>query len=634
MDTPMVTLCNKQRVVRRMGLAAILFVVMVGLPSQGQSKAPSVTLTPSVASPQMVGTPMIWGATVQNAVAGHTYGYQFIVTYNGQSQIVRDFSPAATFVWVPHTVEGQYQVSVAVRDTTTLPYVYFGVVTANYTLQPWVTTPLSAAVNPTTHPLVALFSGPPCATGHQLLVRFRPANSQVSNVTNFVSCSQKSANFLVAGMLPSTQYLMHWEEFGTNYANAGSDLSFTTGALPSNFPVPQFQVNVPATAHDASYPVVLFHLLALASSYWPTATDLAGNVLWYAPGSMLMTRMEPGGIFFSITNTTLSEYDLAGNVVLETNTEILNEQLAAKGYPVMTGFNDHETRILPNGNIMVLGARDVQSTSAQGGTPANPVDILGDMVLILDHNMQLVWAWDSFSHEDITRAATLGDICLQNSSGCPLFNTSFTQANDWLHTNAAQLTADGNIILSHRSQDWIVKINYSNGTGDGSVLWRMGPGGDFTILNPPSQTCGTSTNVFPWFTHQHDSAFEFESEANSSGFKIITVFDDGNTREAQCPAPQYSRGMVLFVGESARQVYIETAANLGGYSQAVGAAQLLVPGDGNIYSSFDNGFLALSPGKSQVTETDLSGNIVYQLQVNDVSYRTYRMQSLYVPTLP
>ncbi len=61
---------------------------------------------------------------------------------------------------------------------------------------------------------------------------------------------------------------------------------------------------------------------------------------------------------------------------------------------------------MPNGDILVLGGRDVVSTSAQGGTPTNPVDILGDMILVLDHNLQLKWAWDSFAHEDINRVST------------------------------------------------------------------------------------------------------------------------------------------------------------------------------------------------------------------------------------
>ena len=296
--------------------------------------------------------------------------------------------------------------------------------------------------------------------------------------------------------------------------------------------------------------------------------------------------MEAGGNFYSYGSTfsgvrtyaPFTEYDLAGNAVLQTNIEILNEQLAAKGYPTIVGFNGHEARHLPDGNLLLLGSRDVVSTSAQGGTPANPVDIIGDMVLVLDHNLQLVWAWDSFAHEDINRAATLNDSCTQGGGGCPPFNSDFATANDWLHTNFAQGTADGNIILSQRSQDWVIKINYANGTGDGSVIWRMGAGADFTLLNPPTgESCGTP-NVFPWFTHQHDAAFQFEENADDGGGTIMTVFDDGNTRFAECPPPQNSRGMVLFVDEAARQVYMETAGDLGAYSAGAGKRTAAGPG--------------------------------------------------------
>ena len=40
----------------------------------------------------MLGTPVTWTATVQSPPSGHTYGYQFSVTFNGQTQIVRDFN--------------------------------------------------------------------------------------------------------------------------------------------------------------------------------------------------------------------------------------------------------------------------------------------------------------------------------------------------------------------------------------------------------------------------------------------------------------------------------------------------------------------------------------------------------------
>jgi hypothetical protein len=434
-------------------------------------------------------------------------------------------------------------------------------------------------------------------------------------------------------MLPSTQYFMHWEEFATGFLTSGPDQPFTTGPLPANFPVPTMTVKVPPAGHDAAFPVVLFHLIPPTGrpfAFRPIATDLSGNVLWYYPVPLLMDRMEPGGNFFSLNNTTLSEYDLVGNKTLETNVEILNEQLVAKGYPVMTSFNAHEVRRLPNGGLLLIGARDIVSTTLQGGTQQNPVDILGDMVLVLDHNLQLTWAWDSFAHQDVSRVATLNDKCYSNTGGgCPAFNPAFGVANDWLHSNSVQLTADGNILLSERSQDWVLKINYNNGHGDGTVLWKLGPFGDFTITNPPPHPCGDPA-VFPWFTHQHDAAFQVQSGA----LEVFTVFDDGNLRVQQCGGGN-SRGMVLYIGESTRTVRIQIAADLGAYSSALGSAQLLISPPNSVYASFGNGLLSIPTNSTQATEVDVvSGSIVYQLQAGWWSYRTYRQRDLYTPTLP
>ena len=617
---------------RKIGLSMLVLAAAFAHPLTGLAASPpSVTLTPSVTSPQKLGTPVTWTATVQNAAAGHTYGYQFSVTYSGQTQIVSDFSPTPTFTWVPHTVEGAYAFNVVVRDITTKPYKLFAPVAVSFDLLPWVTAPLAAgAVNPTSHALVALFSGPPCTVGHQMLVRFQPAAPTASQnpnsmTTNLVACSESSANFYIAGMYPSTKYLMHWEEYaGPSLAKSGSNLTFTTKAISSTFPTFSYTVNVPAKPYDASYPVVLFQ------TAYPAATDLAGNVIWYfnnsiglGLASLAMARIEPNGSFYSIPSDAIVQYDLVGNVVKQSNLEIMNEQLIAQGYPKMSMFNAHEVRNLPDGNIVLLGSRTVASTSAQGGTPAKPVNIQGDMVLVVDHNLQLVWAWDSFAHEDINRLATDYDM---TPAG----------ANDWLHTNAAQGTDDGNIIISQRAQDWVIKINYAKGKGDGSVIWHLGAGGDFTITNPSGGSCSIAKipgdpNVIPWFTHQHDAHFDFEDDASGDGFMIMTIFDDGDTRHDQCPGAQDSRGMVLLVDEGARTIYTETLADLGGYSSALGSAQLLTPEDGNIYSSFDNGF-QVAGTEGQVSEVNLAGQIVYQLQTNQATYRSYRMLNLYTPT--
>lgn len=620
------------KVVRSYTLATLCVILLFAVSAIAATRGPSVTITlsPSVPSPAMLGTRITWSATVAGGPPGDSYDYQFSAAPQGQNQIVRDFDTPNSFVWVPWQVEGNYVVSVVVRDLTT--HTIYPAVSVPYVLNPWVTAPGGSAVNPTNHPLVALFSAGPCTTGHSIRVRFQNPSSVASSTTNTVPCSSKSANFLVAGMLAHTTYLMHWEELsGGQVVQSGAQQSFATGPLSATYPPMQhFTVNIPATPHDSAFPVVLFHLIPAkgqTSYFWPTATDLGGRVLWYFPAQALITRMQPGGFFFTMNFTTLTEYDLAGNVVLRTNSSILNEQLAAKGYPQMTSFNDHETRILPNGNILILGGRDETSTVYQGGTPDNPVDIIGDMILVLDHNMQLLWAWDSFAHQDLSRVATLDDKCYHATGGCPFFNPNFTVANDWTHANALQYTADGNILISERSQDWVLKVNYANGAGDGSVIWRMGPYGDFTVVNPPGGSCG-DPNVFPWFTHQHDPAFQ--TQGGSS--EIMTVFDDGNLRVQQCGSGN-SRGMVLDVNESSHQVFLQTLADLGAYSLAVGAAQLLITPQNGIFTSFDNGFLIPSYA-AQVSETDLSGNIIYQIQANDWSYRAYRQRDLYTPTLP
>lgn len=615
--------------------ASLLLVSIFSATSSAATKPPlgiSITLSPSIDSPQFIGTSIDWTATVQSPFMGHTYDYQFAVIFNNQYQVVRDFNTPNSFTWVPHTVEGTYQVSVTVRDITQQPYITYPPTSVEYVILPYVTAPGGSAVHGTSHPLVALFSGPPCQSGHTLLVRFHQVNSNVSSTTNSVPCSQSSANFYVAGMQPSTQYLMHWEEYGPNFFNTGTDLPFTTGPLPSGYPKATFTVNVPPTQHDAVYPVVLWGFFPTGqTTYWETATDLLGNVIWYFPGPLFVTRVEPGGNLFSFPDDmTFREYDLAGNVTLETNVEILNEQLVRQGYATMNDFNTHETRRLPDGGILLLGSHDMVSTVYQGGTKQNPVDILGDMILVLDHNMQLVWAWDSFQHDNLAREATLHDICMHNSGGCPKFNQNFSQANDWLHSNAVQLVGDGNLLLSERSQDYVIKINYQNGQGDGTVLWRMGPYGDFTILNPPPNPCG-DPNVFPWFTHQHDAAFQLGAKKGQIGTQVMTVFDDGNLRNSQCGGGQNSRGMLLLISEQKKTASFVTLGDLGAFSGALGSADFL-EASGGIFTSYGNGFI--NQDEAESTELDLQGDIVYQIHANSASYRTYRIQNLYTPTLP
>src|SRR5262249_35059228 len=139
---------------------------------------------------------------------------------------------------------------------------------------------------------------------------------------------------------------------------------------------------------------------------------------------------------------------------------------------------------------------------------------------------------------------------------------------DWTHANSvAWSPADGNLIVSLRSQDWVLKIDYANGTGDGHVIWRLGPGGDFKL---------NATGPSPWFTHQHDVRY-----INAT---TLLVFDDGNVRQSKDPHAQ-SRGQELILDEKTMVATLVVNARLGDYAFALGSAQMLP--NGNL--DFDSG---------------------------------------------
>ena len=72
--------------------ASLLTLLGLGLlpgVATAATKAPSVTimLSPSLSSPQMLGTSILWTATVQGGPPGDTYDYQFSAALQGQNQI-------------------------------------------------------------------------------------------------------------------------------------------------------------------------------------------------------------------------------------------------------------------------------------------------------------------------------------------------------------------------------------------------------------------------------------------------------------------------------------------------------------------------------------------------------------------
>jgi arylsulfate sulfotransferase len=586
-------------------------VVGCALVGQAAAGGMTVAVSASVLSPAPVATQVTFTAVVSGEPTANNW-YRFSVREgSGPYQIIRDYGPVNTLMWTASQHEGTYEIEV---DASNLDSGDMASGSAVFEFSPIASS--EPVISPTANSLIFLYSAPPCPTGWRIHVEFT-GPSGIRQATPFEDCNPVyTANFYLAGLLAGVTYTaQHVLDRDTPQpvsaaaegSAMGPQLTFTTGSLPSN--LYSDTILTPSSA-GASNP----YLLGSVDGGIPVANDLAGNVVWYGPNlpTWLLTNPEPGGAMWGVVEVMpadpaqelIRKIDLTGMTLLETNAARVNEQLGALGKRQISGFH-HEARTLPDGNIAVLADVEQILTNVQG---PGPLDVIGDMIIVFNQNLNVVWTWDTFDFLDVTRKAVLGETCA-TEGGCAPYALS-SNPNDWTHGNAITATPDGNLLYSTRNQDWVIKVSYDQGNGDGHIIWKMGVDGDFGI---------NSTDPYPWFSHQHDPNFEISNPS------MLLVFDDGNTR-VSVEGGGNSRGQALQVDEQNLVVTPVLNANLGYYAEAVGAAQLLLDGDYH----FDIGFVQENNTiDSYSLEVAPSGQIVYNAHQNTILYRTFRMASMY-----
>ena len=343
-------------------------------------------------------------------------------------------------------------------------------------------------------------------------------------------------------------------------------------------------------------------------------TDLAGNILWSYNAGLAAgivpnpIKLLPNGHFLinfdnaavgDGVSSVLQEVDLSGKLIWQMTAADLNNALAAA---TCTGCNitvigtHHDFVMLPNGHLIVIAAtqQDVSGTA-----------VTGDVLIDLDQNHSPVWLWNEFDHLDVNRHPFMYP--------------------DWTHSNAVIYAADdGNLVVSIRHQNWLVKVDYANGSGAGDILWKLGYQGDFTLVG--------GTDPSDWFYAEHGPSF---TTTNTTGTFSLTLFDNGNDRVfpsgVNCgtggqPPCFYSTVPVLQLDETAKTATLtfhQTAplySFFGGNSEAlkngnIEYAESTTPtvGQGNIY---------------EVTQ-DSSAQTVWHMQITGQAYRGQRLPSLY-----
>jgi hypothetical protein len=259
------------------------------------------------------------------------------------------------------------------------------------------------------------------------------------------------------------------------------------------------------------------------------------------------------------------------------------------------------------------------------------VDVVCVLIIDLDENFQVSWTWDSFDRLNTARTAVLNEKCGQSGGDgvdkCGNLKLAKI-ANDWTHANSLLLTSDNNLTISLRNQDYVIKVDYENATGNGAVIWALGNQGNCATpgCTAPSFTI-TTENAFyqdnwPWFSHQHDVEFDGTN---------WELYDNGNTRVSAPPLGLGlgdSRGYVFALDETSKIISVVDGFDLKSFNPGFGSAQLLTDGD----YEFTNGTLA-DGLKSQDMEIHPSVEKTdYNVQWDTRSYRAFRMTDLYTYT--
>jgi arylsulfotransferase ASST len=414
-------------------------------------------------------------------------------------------------------------------------------------------------------------------------------------------------NILVAGMQPNATYHL----LGNIAYSDGSgwqdvDRTFTTPPLDASL-IPGITIAQPNPLLTPSPGIELVNgIRPTAGQIQDFATDLNGNIIWYyaqlpSGGLVNPIKLLPNGHFMMIiggnTNNLLREIDLAGNTVHDFGVSNLQSAMNAAGYGYYTVNSMHHDFLrLANGHTLVIINRN---------KTVNGVTLLGDAIVDLDPNYNVVWLWDTFDHLDTSR-----------------FPYGYTPTSDWTHSNALYYDpVDGSLLLSSRHQAWVMKIDYNNGTGTGNILWRLGWGGDFTIAGG---------NTADWQYGQHNPSII----SHNGNAITLSVFDDGNfriTSGVQCDGTTiacYSRNVIFDLDTSTMTATDSWYYEPGFFSQATGSSQLLDNGDMEAAFAFIYG----QPNTAQIIEVThtMPAQVVWQLSLSgETTYRSTRMGSLY-----
>ncbi len=405
--------------------------------------------------------------------------------------------------------------------------------------------------------------------------------SSSAALTTQTSEYSQSPTLTLVGFRANTHYDIQLTFEDEDGNQSTQSLGFTSGSLPVN--APNVTVITPAT-EETTQGITLFGYGvgrredAEAPLYY--GVDNEGFVVWYLHGTSItstsaVARHISGNQFYIFDDSGLMRIDSEGN------------QLEVYALGDAAPFH-HDALILPNGHRLAL-TQSVQTINGES--------ITGDIIIEVDSNGAEVWRWSTFDHLDTLRFP-----------GPLSTRTNRSGALDWTHANAIYFDeASNQILLSLRSQSWVVNIDRT--TGD--IVWIMG--------NRDSVSADFDAPFLDlidgsWMANQHAATLTKNGQ--------ILVYDNAN--ETDGPALN-SRAVLFTVNPelmTATQSWEQRSTK---YTSSLGDVDEL--DNGNILIN-SGGPGSISNGRiieSHRSSNNNQGEIVWEIEIDSNIYRAEKI---------
>lgn len=264
-------------------------------------------------------------------------------------------------------------------------------------------------------------------------IQFESADTQSHETST--SAASLEHEITVLGLRPNTTYQFVAKITDQSGETTRSESqTFTTPELPFNLPDIQLK-----TSTDDSYLGITFFAVSGTDARF-IGVDEAGIPVWYLHGNDVpMINNSPvikylgDSQFMLLLRAKVWIIDMLGNIL--STYDLPNYH--------------HEATLLNNGNVAIL----VNTFEEFNGNL-----LKGDRIEEYDPAGNLVWQWSSFDHLDTTRFP--GALSTRVVDG----------ALEWTHSNAIHQQEDGSLLLSVRSQSWVINIDHNSG----DINWILG----------------------------------------------------------------------------------------------------------------------------------------------------------------